>query len=231
MIVLCQGCGMSVLTKPDGTCPSCGASGEVVVRIQQGRKLQVLLPAEPKQYEYACLYLRPFAVKFRAAARMRAVAHAMRPFGKTAALPEPSDRQADRVKFRDLPSSQWLLLYNVLVIIANLFVRFRRRGVEVVGDIDDESWRTTFRQLASKSKLIVMDASTAARGVAYEADYLESVGLVTRLVIIHEASMHVAVSVEHLRHEYPTISVIPYSKWRLNRLTSDLREAVRVRTK
>ena len=139
MIVLCQGCGMRVFTKSDGACPSCGARGELVARIWRGKPVQVLIPAEDVVPTYACLYLRPFAVTFRAAARMRAVARAMRPFGKTVALHDQSDRPLDRVELRDVPDPRWTLELNAIVILVNALRRLRRRGVELVGKVDDDS--------------------------------------------------------------------------------------------
>jgi hypothetical protein len=69
---------MRVLANSDGSCPSCGARGDQVIRVWRGKPVEVLLPVGGAVvHKYACLYLRPFGLTFRGAARMRAVAHAM----------------------------------------------------------------------------------------------------------------------------------------------------------
>jgi hypothetical protein len=85
--MLCQRCGVMVMPQADGSCPSCGKRGHLSARLWQGRQINTLVPDETAPIsQYACLYSRPFARRFRARARMRAVAKAMRPVGETAAL-------------------------------------------------------------------------------------------------------------------------------------------------
>ena len=77
MMVLCQGCGMRVVIQADGSCPACGARGDGSPRVRRGQLVSTLVPTgkEPgRGAEYACLYLRPFASRVRAAGRMRAIA-------------------------------------------------------------------------------------------------------------------------------------------------------------
>src|SRR5262245_51783647 len=175
--VLCLNCGMQVLTLADGSCPSCGAHGELVVRILHGKTIQTLVPTPADERSpvprSVCLYLRPFAKRFRAAARMRAIAQAMRPFGTTVALHAreeflglklvergPVLTFITRIPRVGLLVSLPLLVWNSSIFLIALSQRamFRWYGVKLV-DVQDDRWRSTFRQLAFHSHLIVMDAS------------------------------------------------------------------------
>src|SRR5262245_5425318 len=68
MSPLCRGCGMAVITNADGSCPSCGSTGPIISRSWRGKRVGVLVPKKEHAPLYACLYLRPYAVKFLAAA-------------------------------------------------------------------------------------------------------------------------------------------------------------------
>jgi hypothetical protein len=228
MLVLCQGCGMRVLLLADGSCPSCGAHGELETRVWQGKSVETLVPSrgEGAVLPYACVYLRPFARRFRAAARMRAVAEALRPYGKTVAL---HDREArapfGRIKYRFLttrlvgvvPIAIWNLSMRAIEAFSGW--RLERHGVELV-DARNDGWQPTFRRLALRSRLIVMDTSASAAGLAYEAGFISDLGLANRLLLLHDASR----APESLLLP-EGLHVVNYRMWALRRLTADLRQA------
>jgi ribosomal protein L37E len=222
-IVLCLGCGMRVFTKSDGSCPSCGARGEHTIRTWRGEQQRVLIPERRAEWVHACLYLRPYVPRFRAAAQLRAVAAAMRPFGRTAALLDPSDRSFGRVDLHHGLGVRGMLELNFYAWIIESIYGLRRRGIDLIGKADDEQWHDTFRQAATRSRLIVLDVSVAGVGLSYEADYIQDMGLLARLVLVHRDSSVDISMVERLRSG--GVPCITYSVWRLYRFTEDLRDA------
>lgn len=245
MIVLCRNCGMRVLAQPDGSCPSCGARGEVMARVWQGKTVQTLVPGEREAAAvvpaYACLYLRPFASRFRAAARMRAVARAMRPLGTTVAL-HGREARAPFGKRRLSPlimimGAVWwmsVVLWNVLMQLMEQVPAWNLKwhGVELV-DTKDDGWRPTFRRLAFRSRFIVMDVSRSGAGLSYEADFIADLELASRLIVLHQGSASARAAaeahVQRLRGLGLDVPIVGYRNWHLRQLTSDLQTAVQTR--
>ena len=227
-IVLCLGCGMRVFTKSDGSCPSCGARGEHTVRTWRGKPVRVLIPKQRAPvWTHACLYLRPYANRFRAAAQMRAVSNAMRSFGRTVALVDQSDQPFGRVDIHDGLGYRWMFELNLYAWIIEKIRGFRRLGVDLRGEVNDDSWSTTFRQLTARSCVIVMDVSVPGVGLAYEADYIRDMGFVGRLVLVHHGSSQPNAIAESFSHDGIDVPCVRYSVWRLRRFTKDLRDAAK----
>jgi hypothetical protein len=197
----------------------------------------VLAPAsgtEPASaHRYACLYLRPFAKWFRASARMRAIAQATRPFGTMVALHGPEGRLGlsrvprDRRHFGAVLSYFYDWIWNNSVTFIEFVFRgsMLAHGVELV-DSSADRWSQTFRRLASHSSVIVMDASAATTGLSYEADFIADLALTDRLVLLHDGGREARIAarqfVERLHPERVPVPIVPYSIWRLRRLTADL---------
>lgn len=245
---------MKVIPQADGSCPSCGSRGELSLRSWQGEQIRTLIPNrdEPSTAHYGCLYLRPFASRVRARARMRAVARAMRPLGTTVAFHAgearlgwfgPLGRSPIFRVIGFIPKvgplvSVPLLLWNLSVLVIERLHQaaqrsiFRMNGVELVDSMDDR-WKPTFRRLAYASRMIVMDISATSAGLAYEAEFLRDPGIARRLIFIHNGSMaglRVADEiVMSLRSADPdlTVPVVHYSVWSLRRLTARLGELAR----
>ena len=118
-------------------------------------------------------------------------------------------------------------LWNTLVTFIEFVFRgsMSAIGVEVV-DVNPDRWSQTFRRLASHSSVIVMDVSAATAGLFYEADFIADLALTDRLVLIHnggrEASLAARWFVERLHPNGVPVPIVPYSIWRLQRLTADL---------
>src|SRR4051812_3863380 len=227
MLVLCNGCGMRVLTLADGSCPSCGAKGEIVERLWRGKRVDVLLP-EPKSVplRHACLCLRPYAVKFRSAARLRAVGRAMRPFGTTVALMDQTDRPFRRLKVR-LIGWRLTMVLNVLLAVGDVVWTVRRRGVQLVGKVEDATWQATFRGLALHAQLIVMDVSASGSGLVYETDYIADLGLADRLILIQTAESPSEDTRRHLAEKGVNVPLLVYRTWRLGEFARELRHTAR----
>ncbi len=215
----------------------------------RGKQQRILSPERHAEWVHACLYLRPYGPRFRAAAQLRAVAKALRPLGKTAALHDPSDRAHGKSGLPDhlngIPSSIEGGLISIIIIIIisvggiiNFFAWFieaiinglRRRGIELIGEVDDAHWHDTFRQAATRSCLIVLDVSGAGFGLSYETDFLRDMGLLTRLVLVQRVSIQSNgdssadnAIVERLSSGGVDVPCIRYSVWRLGQLTKDLR--------
>jgi hypothetical protein len=220
---------MRVLTLRDGSCPSCGATGEVVERVWRGRPVSVLIPPPMSVApRYACLCLRPFAVKFRAAARLRAVGHAMHPFGTTVALLDQTDHPFHWSKVPTITFGMTSLIDLFFAALYGLWKLLRRRGVTLVGKVDDERWHSTFRGLALHSRLIVMDVSRSGTGLAYEADYISDLGLSDRLILVHEEGSTPDDTLGHFREKGITPPVVSYESWRLGQFAQELRHTARV---
>jgi hypothetical protein len=242
--VLCLACGMRVLTLADGSCPSCGAHGQVATRASHHGFIHTLVPEHTEEPttgpHYACLYLRPFATRFRAAGRMQAIARAMRPFGGTVALhaseellglrpvdPGPVLKAIMRVPRLGLLVSLPLLVWNLSLLLLVLVLRliFRWQRLELI-DVQDDRWRAKFRQLALHSHLIVMDASARTAGVLYETEFIADLELSGRLILLHNrtptARLAAERHVKRLQALNVSVPLVPYSIWNLSQLTSDL---------
>ena len=118
------------------------------------------------------------------------------------------------------------VLWIALARLIDLTIRrFRWRGVELVGELNDERWHVTFRQLALRSRVIVMDISAKSEGIAYESDFLVDLGLAEHLMLVHDGSQDAAETLELLRRRAVTAPVVSYNKWRVHQYSRDLREA------
>jgi hypothetical protein len=225
-----------VLTLTDGSCPSCGARGELAHHLWQGKQILALVPAsgaEPDSAKrYACLYLRCFAKRFRASARMRAIARATQSSGTMVALHGPEarlglSRMQDSGHFEGffVPFYEWMWNTSVTFIQFVLRGTLLAHGVELV-DVNADRWSQTFRRLASHSSVIIMDASVATAGLYYEADFIADLALADRLILLHNGRPAARVAaeqyVERLHPAGIAVPIVPYSIWRLRRLTADL---------
>ena len=219
---------MRILPLHDGSCPSCGASGDTSHVVRRGRPVQVPVPADAhgnvQPPEYACLYLRPFAKKFRAKARLKAVARAMRPFGRTAALNAGEDRAPVFMRiWSKINLESWLLhrLYNIATRR-----ELRSLDIELI-DVVDERWRDQFHRLAFRSALIVVDVSASSAGVRYETEFVRDLGLANRMVVVHNGSSNAMTSLMveagHLQSLGLTIPIVHYQWWALRRMTKEIR--------
>jgi hypothetical protein len=132
---------------------------------------------------------------------------------------------------------QQILLWGVWGALWNAGVRlvevglgwvFTLNGVALV-DTKDDRWQSTFRGLALRSRVIVMDVSAAHRGLDYEAEFIADLDLVNRLILIQNVSSRVTSEqhVERLRSGRSRIPIVRYRTWNLRRLTADLHEAVK----
>lgn len=241
---------MRVLIQADGSCPSCGARGEISLRSWQGKWVHTLIPrvSERKTSEYACLYLRPFGRTFRAGARMRAVARAMRPFGVTVALHASEARVQVRranLDFFDRSSRSsygfnvimWLMiLWNAWLWVAEVSKGWYLRwcGIILV-DAPGDAWPSTFRRLAAHSSVIVMDVSAATAGLAYEAQFIADLSLTDRLIFLlnRSSSLDNVPAIPQVQELYSTGLTIPVVRYRigwLHRLTRELRVMVQHRS-
>jgi hypothetical protein len=244
---------MKVLTLADGSCPSCGARGELALRVWYGKSIQALIPAPVEETNtvshHACLYLRPFAKRFRAAGRMLAIARATQPFGTTVALHADEEllalkpvqmgpilRAISYIPRLGLLVSLPLVVWNGSILLLQLVMVFVSRGMfrwhrlELV-DVSDDRWRSRFRQLAFHSRLIVMDVSSTTAGVLYEAEFIADIELSGRLVLLHDgtpsARRAAEQQVERLQAAGVHVPVVAYGIWRLRRLTRELREVAK----
>ena len=163
---------------------------------------------------------------------MRAIARATRPFGTMVALHGPEGRLG-LSRVRDSRHVFGIFVYfyewmwNTLVTFIEFVFRgsMLAHGVELV-DSNADRWSQTFRRLASHSSVIVMDASAATTGLSYEADFIADLALTDRLVLLHDGGREAQVAtrrfVERLHPERVPVPIVPYSIWRLRRLTADL---------
>jgi hypothetical protein len=248
MLVLCLGCGMRVLALPDGSCPSCGARGKTTLHVWHGHEVMALVPDQAagadSVAQYACLYLRPFAGKFRAAGRMQAVARAMHPFGTTVALhanearlglkPVASKRFVQALPMLGILGAVPIIAWDALVMLVEFVERqlFPASGLELV-EVTDDRWQPTFRRLAYRARMIVMDGSAATSGVTYETEFIADLALGNRVVLLHRTTTRARTAAEghaaRLRAAGLSVPLVPYSIWRLHQLTADLGAVARVR--
>ena len=203
----------------------------------RGQHVQTIIPTRSNTVpRYACLYLRPFATRFRAAARMRAIARAMRPLGATVALHAGEARSPiGQVRIRERENTVGVVMlsaWNKLVMLIEwaLGSIFTWEGVELV-DTDNASWQSTFRELAFRSRWIVMDVSAPNDGLDYEAEFIADMDLADRLILLHNPSLapHVNAEqhVDRLRSGRARIPIITYNTWRLRDLTKRLEQQAR----
>jgi hypothetical protein len=92
----------------------------------------------------------------------------------------------------------------------------------MLGTVDDDSWKTTFRQIVSRSRFIVVDVSVEGGGLAFEVDYLRSMELWDRLILVHSGSSELSM-VNRFRLNESDIPLIRYSVWQLRRFRRELR--------
>jgi hypothetical protein len=220
---------MRVIVQADGRCPSCGATGDIAERIWRGKPVTVLVP-EPNSIPRpnACLYLRPYAITFRSAARLRAVAHAMHPFGNTVALLDHTDTPFPRAKVPTFTSGVTPAFNLVIAALDRLWELGRRRGVQMVGKVDDDDWQSTFRRLAIQSRLIIMDVSASGSGLTYEAEYISDLELADRLILIHAAGSTADDTIGRLHAHGVHPPVLLYNAWHLGDFANQIRHTAAV---
>jgi hypothetical protein len=112
---------------------------------------------------------------------------------------------------------------NVLLAIIDAIWRLRRRGVRLVGKVEDATWQATFRGLALHSRLIVMDVSASGAGLAYESDYIADLGLMDRLILIQAAGSPSGDARRHFAEKGAHVPLLLYRTWRLGAFARELR--------
>ena len=135
---------------------------------------------------------------------------------------------ADARMAANLMLSAWNKL--VMLIEWALGSIFTWEGVELV-DTDNASWQSTFRELAFRSRWIVMDVSAPNDGLDYEAEFIADMDLADRLILLYNPSLapHVNAEqhVDRLRSGRARIPIITYNTWRLRDLTKRLEQQAR----
>jgi hypothetical protein len=90
------------------------------------------------------------------------------------ALHDQTDRSLGRADVNDSLGPRLMVELNVYAFVVETVMRLRRRGVELIGMVDDDSWHPTFRQLVSCSRVVVIDVSAKGAGLAYEIEYIRA---------------------------------------------------------
>jgi hypothetical protein len=152
----------------------------------------------------------------------------MSPFGTTVALLDQTDRPIRGMKVPRITTGVTPIFNFLLATLDALWRLLRRRGIKLVGKVEDETWQSIFRGLAIHSRLIVMDVSSSGSGLTYEADFIADLWLADRLILIHAVGSAPNETLRHLQERGLSAPVLSYRTWRLGQFARQLRRTARL---